>query len=359
MVIAAQHGTGLDSRGWGRAEADDGPAWAAAEGRPVTGMVETIGGTPLVELTRIFAGTPMRVFGKVEGFNPGGSIKDRSALNLIWANLRSGRLVPGRSIVVESSSGNLAIGLAQVCRYFGLKFVGVVDPRTSREKLAVLRAFGAVIDCVDTVDSVTGEYLSARIRRVKEIIDSTPDAFWPNQYANELNSLAHERTMHEITTALDGRVDYLFCATSSGGTLRGCASYVRSHDTGTQVIAVDAEGSGIFRPATPVRRLIPGHGAAHRPPLLDGLSPDRVIYVSDADCVAGCRALVEREALLTGGSSGGVVAAADRIRTELPADSVVVLVFPDRGEGYLDTIYSDDWLAETFGPHTPTLKGSS
>jgi cysteine synthase A len=251
-------------------------------------------------------------------------------------------------VVVESSSGNLAVGLAQICRYFGFRFICVVDGKTTEQNLAILRAYGAEIEVVTERDELTGEYLPMRLRRVRELVARTPYAFWPNQYANLLNPRAHEKTMREIARALDGRVDYLFCSVSTFGTLRGCADHIREQGMDTTIVAVDAEGSAIFGLES-TRRLIPGHGASVVPALMDPTAADRVVHVSDLDCVVACRRLIHREAILAGGSSGATVAALARLRDEIPADSTVALVFPDGGDRYLDTIYSDTWVRRHFG----------
>ncbi|WP_086853682.1 2,3-diaminopropionate biosynthesis protein SbnA [Amycolatopsis kentuckyensis] len=307
-------------------------------------MLTTIGGTPLVALDRIAPG--LRVFAKMEKFNPGGSVKDRTALHMLQGALRAGTLVPGRSVVVESTSGNLGVGLAQLCAYFGLDLVCVVDTRTTAQTIALLRAYGATVELVS--EPVDGDLLGARIARVHELLARLPDAFWPNQYTNPLNPAAHEQTMHEIAEALDGHVDYLFCSVSTGGTMRGCADYLRRHGLTTKLVAVDAAGSAIFHVPTE-GRLLPGHGAGRRPPLVDTSAVSEVVHVSDLECVRACRTLVAREAILAGGSSGATVAALGKLRDRIPADSVCVLVFPDDGNRYLDTIYSDHWVREHFG----------
>ncbi|MGK5637728.1 2,3-diaminopropionate biosynthesis protein SbnA [Streptomyces sp. URMC 126] len=321
----------------------------AMPSRGIGGVLDTIGGTPLIELDRIFPDQVFRVFAKLEKFNPGGSVKDRVALNMLLDKVSSGELVPGRSTVVESSSGNLAIGLAQVCRYFGLRFVCVVDAKTTEQNIAIIRSYGAEVEVITEPDPETGEYLPSRIRRVRELVRSLPDAYWPNQYGNPLNAAAHEQTMREIVAALDGRVDYLFCATSSCGTLRGCADYARKTGLSTTIVAVDAVGSAIFGGQPPTTRLLPGHGAAIRPALFDPRAADHVVHVSDLECVRMCRRLVDREAILAGGSSGAVVAAVDRMRDAIPDGSRVAVVFPDSGERYLETIYSDSWVTRQFG----------
>jgi cysteine synthase A len=154
--------------------------------------------------------------------------------------------------------------------------------------------------------------------------------------------------MREIAEALDGRVDYLFCSVSTGGTLRGAANYVREHGLPTRIVGVDAVGSVLFG-GPGGKRLIPGHGAAVRPDIFDAGSAHEHVYVSDLECVVACRTLTIREAILGGGSSGATVAALTRLVPRIPRGSTCVLVFPDGGDRYLDTIYSDEWVAGHFG----------
>jgi cysteine synthase A len=321
------------------------------------GILGAIGRTPLVALRHLMADAPFRLFAKLEACNPGGSIKDRAALGLLEGAIRTGRIGPG-TVVVESSSGNMGIGLAQACAVLGLRFICVIDVRTTPQNVAIMRAYGAEIEVVDTPDP-NGGFLQARIARVRAIVDRLPRAFWPDQYGNVDNALAHRRTMHEIATALDGRVDVLFCPSSTCGTIRGCAEYAREHGLATTIVAVDAVGSVIFgsagasggRPA-PVR-LIPGHGAAIRPRLYRDDLADACVHVTDLECVIGCRRLVACEGILAGGSSGAAVVAVERLRGRLAVDATVVAIFPDRGERYLDTIYCDEWVRRHFGELPP------
>jgi N-(2-amino-2-carboxyethyl)-L-glutamate synthase len=323
------------------------PGRAGTLAEPANGILDAIGHTPLVRLERLFAGSGLEVYAKLEALNPGGSLKDRPALTMIRSALERGQLREGMT-VVESSSGNLAVGLAQACRYFGLHLVCVVDARTVSHNVAILRAYGAEVEVIAEPDPATGEYLPARLRRVGELLAEWPRAVWLNQYANRDNSLSHRQTMGEIVATLDGHVDYLVCATSTCGTLRGCAEYLREIGADTRVVAVDAAGSVIFGRAA-ATRLIPGHGASVRPELFAPDLADDVVHVDDLDCVVGCRRLVRREALLTGGSSGAVVMGLTRLADRIPAGARCALILPDRGERYLETIYSDAWVLEHFG----------
>lgn len=312
------------------------------------GILSTIGNTPLIGLTRVFKDNRFRLFAKMEGFNPGGSAKDRPALNILKEGMKAGRVKPG-TVVVESSSGNLGIGLAQACSYLGLRFICVVDPKTTQQNIHILKAYGAEIDIVLDPDPRTGEYLQARINRVQVLLRAIEDSFWPNQYANPANAGAHyQSTMREIAEVLNGEVDYLFCATSTCGTLKGCADYVRDYKLRTKIFAVDAVGSVIFG-GQPAKRLIPGHGATKRPELYRPDLADECVHVTDLDCVVGCRRLMRSEAVLVGGSSGGVLMAIDKVEHRIPRGATCVAIFHDRGERYLDTIYSDDWVEAHFG----------
>jgi cysteine synthase A len=311
------------------------------------GILRAIGNTPLVELTRIFSGMNFRVYAKLEALNPGGSMKDRPAFRIIMAGIESGE-ISNDTVIIESSSGNMGIGLAQACSYFGLRFICVVDPKTTIQNIRLLEAYGARVDKVTEPDSTTGEYLQARLNRVQALMASTKNGFWPNQYANTHNAAAHRQTMHEIVSALDGKVDFLFCATSTCGTLRGCAEYVREHQLATKVIAVDAVGSVIFG-GERGHRLVPGHGSAVRPQLYQPDLAFQCVHVTDLECIIGCRRLARLEAILAGGSSGAVLTAIERLSVTLPPEATCVAILSDRGERYLDTIYSDEWVAKHFG----------
>jgi N-(2-amino-2-carboxyethyl)-L-glutamate synthase len=312
------------------------------------GVLSAVGGTPLVRLNRLFPRAGFTVYGKLEALNPGGSTKDRPAALMIRRALEKG-VIDRDTVVVESSSGNMGIGLAQACAYYGLRFVCITDLKTTTQNIAILKAYGAEVECVTRPDPETGELLPARLKRVQQLLMSIENSWWPNQYGSRDNSDAHfGSTMREIADALDGAIDYVFCATSTCGTIRGCLEYVKAHGLRTQVVAVDAAGSLIFG-STPATRMIPGLGAGLRPDLCPIEMVERCVHVSNLDCVVGCRRLVRSEAILAGGSSGAVVSALARLRDEIPAGATCVLLLPDRGERYLDTVYSDAWVSAHFG----------
>ncbi|KXP11217.1 2,3-diaminopropionate biosynthesis protein SbnA [Tsukamurella pulmonis] len=316
-------------------------------------VLSVIGNTPLVPLDRMFAGAHFRVFGKLERCNPGGSVKDRPARAMIERGIAEGRLIPGVSEVVESSSGNLGIALAQVCNYYDLRFHCIVDARATRTNIALIRAYGGTVEVIDRPDPETGEYLPARIRRVQQICGET-GAFWPNQYANAVNAESHHATIAEILRAVHFRLDYLFCTTSSCGTLRGCSDFLRAHGLETVIIGVDAAGSAIFGPqfvGEAVRKL-PGHGAAIVPPLFAQDLADDVVHVTDAQAVRGCRRLLRTESILCGASSGAALAAISTYASRIPEGALCAAILPDGGDRYLDTIFDDDWVGENLNDET-------
>jgi cysteine synthase A len=321
------------------------------------GILSVIGNTPLIRLTRVLGDIPFRLYAKLESLNPGGSTKDRPAYSIIKHGLETGDIGPNTTII-ESSSGNMGIGLAQACAYFQLRLICVVDPKTTTQNIHLLNSYGAEVDMVLEPDPETGEFLQARINRVQQLLHKTENSFWPNQYSNEYNPIAHHETMREIASALNDQVDFLFCATSTCGTIRGCVEYLRKHRLSTRIIAVDAKGSVIFG-GKKAKRLIPGHGAAVRPRLYEPDLADDHLLMTDLDCVVGCRRLVRSEAILIGGSSGAVLMAVDRLKEIIPPDSTCVVIFADRGERYLDTIYSDEWVSEHFGAVSYLWEGST
>ncbi len=316
--------------------------------RPRRGVLDAVGGTPLVRLERLVDRAPIDVWAKLEETNPGGSVKARAATSMLRAAIDDGHVRAGGT-VVESSSGNMGVGLAQACRYLGLRFVCVVDARTCASKIQLMRAYGARVHVVREPDPRTGDLLTARLDTVARIVRETPGAFWPDQYANVANAAAHAAgTMREIDSALDGQVDYLLVATSTGGTLRGCHDYLRAHGRATTLVAVDAEGSVLFG-GTRGPRLLPGFGAGITTRLSEPAVFDRLERVSDLDCVVGCRRLVDREAVLAGASTGGLVTALERLAPKMAPGSRCAMVCADGGTAYLDTVYDDGWVGEHLG----------
>ena len=316
------------------------------------GILQSIGWTPLVQLERYLDTSKVELLVKLESANPGGSAKDRPAALMLEQAIQDGD-VTHRSTIIESSSGNMGIGLAQACRYHGLRFVCVVDPRTQAQNLSIIKALGGEIELVSK--PLRGDFLSARIARVCELLERIPDSYWPNQYSNPNNPRAHhDGTISEIDQALDGDFDVLFVATSSTGTAQGCRDYLENRDRNVEVVAVDAMGSVLFGGSAGPRR-IPGLGAGKLPRLAIDQTFDRVERVTDLDCVVGCRRAATREALLVGGSAGGVLESVRRMQRELSGKRCVAIAH-DSGTRYLGTIFNDQWVESELGcpPHQLT-----
>ncbi|WP_448260210.1 pyridoxal-phosphate dependent enzyme [Corynebacterium kalidii] len=310
-------------------------------------MRGTVGGTPLVLLERLFPG-PGRVWAKLEGFNPSGSAKDRTAAALLDSALASGALEPG-GCVVESSSGNLGVALARDCVLHGIDFHCVVDPRANRQTVAVMAALGATVHRVTSPDPETGDWLAARRSRVADLLTRLPGAVNLDQYSNQAAFEAHSSgTMREIVGQLGRAPDRLLVAVSTTGTIGGCVRHLRETGAATRVTAVDAVGSVLFG-GRRGERVLPGFGAGVVPGLASLTPVADVVRVTAGDAVCGARALARREGILPGASGGAVVAAAGAERHRGAGGTDTVLILHDFGNAYTDTLYNDRWVAENIG----------
>ncbi len=305
-------------------------------------IIDCIGHTPLVRLKSLFGERGASVYAKLELMNPGGSMKDRSAQYIIEHGLRDGTIKP-HTHVIESTSGNFGIGLALMCKRYGLKFTCVVDPKITSTNLRLIECLGANIDRVTEADAY-GSYLQSRIRRVQELSARDANAYWVNQYANPLNWQAHYHGAGaEIVEQMRGRIDVLVCAVSTTGSLLGISRRVKEANPHAKIVAVDAVGSVIFgTPSGP--RELPGIGANRVPELLHPAEIDQVIHVDDRESVRGCYKLLDREGIFAGGSSGSLIAALEKLVPTLASSANVVTLLPDRGERYLDSVYNERWV---------------
>lgn len=304
-------------------------------------VLDTVGATPLVRLTRCFSRADVEVLAKLEMLNPCGSMKDRPARYIVERGVSEGTLWPGMRLV-ESTSGNLGVALAVAARMHGMSFTAVVDPNTSRTNLRLLELFGADVDVVTEPDE-TGGYLHTRVRRARGYARTDSEVVWINQYANERNWRAYYDTIGaEILQQVHGPIDYLVGPVSTTGSLQGTARRLRESHPELRVLAVDAVGSVIFG-SPPGQRRIPGFGASRVPEIFDPQEIDEVIHVAEGDSAAGCRKLVETEGILAGGSSGAVINALGQLVERLAGPARLITLLPDRGERYLDTVYDDSW----------------
>jgi len=309
-------------------------------------ILETIGNTPLVRLSRIGAGLRPQLVAKLEAFNPGGSIKDRVAVALIDAAERDGLLRPGGTIV-EPTSGNTGTGLAIAARLKGYRVIAVMPDKMSREKIDLLRAYGAevVLAPTDVAPDSPQSYYRVADRLTAEI----PGAFQPNQYTNPANPRAHyESTGPELWEQLGDRMTHLVAGVGTGGTITGTVRYLRERNPELVVVGADPEGSIYSGGAENVRPyLVEGVGEDFWPETFDPSVVDRWVTVSDRDAFLTTRRLAETEAILAGGSGGLALHAALVVAAEVEdPHAMIVVIVPDGGRSYLSKVYSDSWMRQ-------------
>jgi len=304
--------------------------------------VERIGNTPMCRLRMSIGCRRATIYLKLEGYNPAGSSKDRTAAALIHDLEQRGQLNRS-SVIVESTSGNLGVALAYLCRELGQAFVAVIDPNITAENRARMLAYGAQLEMVETQDA-NGGYLMSRLNRVRELCALSASYVWTNQYSNHANPKAHyESTAPEIYRQMGGRVDVIFVPVSTGGTLAGIARYLREVSPPTKIIAVDAVGSVVFG-GPPRSRKLTGIGSSRRSDFIQPHHCDEHILVSDLNAFAMCRRVAESSGISIGGSSGAIVYACSQYLAQHPEVEGAVCLCADRGENYASSIFDDDWL---------------
>jgi cystathionine beta-synthase len=309
-------------------------------------ILDTIGDTPLVELSRIGAGLRPRLIAKLESFNPGGSIKDRVAVALIEAAERDGCLRPGGTIV-EPTSGNTGTGLAIAARLKGYRVIAVMPDKMSREKIDLLRAYGA--DVVLAPTDVPPDSPQSYYRVADRLTDEIPGAFQPNQYLNQANPQAHyDSTGPELWEQTAGRITHLVAGVGTGGTITGTARYLRERNPELVVVGADPEGSIYSGGADNVHPyLVEGVGEDFWPETFDPAVVDRWVTVSDRDAFMTTRRLAQLEGILAGGSGGLALHAALQVAEEVEdPEAMIVVILPDGGRSYLSKIYSDAWMRQ-------------
>jgi cystathionine beta-synthase len=307
-------------------------------------IIDTVGETPLVRLSRIGAGLTPQLVAKVESFNPGGSIKDRVAMRLVEAAERDGRLRPGGTII-EPTSGNTGTGLAIAARLKGYRVIAVMPDKMSREKIDLLRAYGAEV--VVTPTDVSPESPQSYYRVADRLTEEIPGAFQPNQYANPANPQTHyETTGPELWRQTGGRLTHLVVGVGTGGTITGMGRYLKEQNPAIEVIGADPVGS-IYSNDEVRPYLVEGVGEDFWPKTFDPGIVDRYVTVSDRDSFLTTRRLAAEEALLVGGSCGLAVHAALQVAAGLDdPEAMVAVVLPDGGRAYLSKIFNDAWMTQ-------------
>lgn len=305
-------------------------------------ILQCVGHTPLIRLTRLAADVPAAVWVKLESLNPGGSIKDRVAIAMIADAEKRGWLRPGGTII-EATAGNTGVGLAMVAAVKGYRCIFVLPDKMSNEKVALLKAYGAevVITPTAVAPDSPDSYNGVADRLAREI----PGAWRPNQFANQANPEMHYRsTGPEIWEQTDGKITVFVCGVGTGGTLTGVSRYLKERNPDIRVVGADPVGS-VLSGGSPQPWKVEGIGEDFVPKTFNGQLVDDWVQVGDAESFHTARELARREGLLVGGSSGTVVAAALRYARRLTPSDVVVAVCADTGRNYMSKQFSDEWLA--------------
>jgi cysteine synthase A len=301
---------------------------------------ELIGGTPLLGLPRMLEGTAaaangVELFAKLESFNPGGSVKDRIGVAMIEVAEAEGRIEPGRTRIVEATSGNTGIALAFVCAAKGYDLVLTLPQGMSRERESLLRLYGARVDITESLGGMGEAVEAARVMARED------DTFLPDQFSNPANPEVHRRTTGpEIERALDGRVDVLVAGVGTGGTITGVGEYLRDRNPQLLVVAVEPRGSAVLSGGQAGPHRIQGIGAGFVPPVLNRELLDEVVTVSDDDAIQTAWSCARRVGLLAGISCGAALWAALQVAVRPESrDKRIVVMMPDSGERYVSQAF--------------------
>lgn len=314
--------------------------------RNAESILETIGNTPLLKIRNFNEGSKARIFAKMELMNPGGSIKDRIGFSMIEDAEKKGLLQPG-GVIVEATSGNTGIGLALAARVKGYGAVLVVTDKVSREKCDYLRALGAKVVSVPCEEGYPDNYFNA----AKRIAAQTPKSVYLDQYTNPANPETHYRTTGpEIWEQTEGRITHFVAAIGTGGTISGVGKYLKEKNPEIKIIGADPEGSILkdtFYKKSDIRYkpyLVEAIGQNFVPKNVCFDYIDEIISVSDVDSFAAARALLRREGILCGASTGTIFHAALQLSKRLDEKALIVFIVCDTGCRYLTKFHNDEWL---------------
>ncbi len=307
-------------------------------------VIDLIGNTPLVRLGRLELAMqmPCPLVIKWEVTNPGGSSKDRPALEMILAAERSGELKPGGTIV-EPTSGNTGVGLAIVAAHRGYKCMFVTTNKVVPERIDALRAYGAEVVVCDV--ALPPEHPESYYSTAERLARETPNAYRPNQYANPNNPAAHEKTTGpEIWRQTGGCITHFVAGAGTCGTITGTGRFLKRMNPGMQIIAADPDAS-VFSGGSGRPYLIEGVGEDFFPAAWDPSVYDDIIACSDEEAYLMARRVAKEEAVLLGSSGGLAVAAAIKLKDRLTPDDLVVVLIPDSGRAYVSRVFNDEWMA--------------
>jgi cysteine synthase len=298
-----------------------------------TNIIDLVGRTPIVKLTRLVPSAEIELYAKLETFNPGGSVKDRIGVAMIEAAEREGRIEPGTTTIVEATSGNTGIALAFVCAAKGYDLILTLPQGMSREREALLRLYGASVEMVESLGGMTEAVQAA------QSLATRADVFLPDQFSNPANPEVHRRTTGpELWEALDGRIDVFVAGVGTGGTITGAGEVLKERNPECRIVAVEPRNSAVLSGGAPGPHKIQGIGAGFVPEVLNRELLDEVIAVDDEDAIETARLLARREGILAGISCGAAVWAALQIARRPEFRSArIATILPDSGERYVST----------------------
>jgi cysteine synthase len=298
-----------------------------------TNITDLVGRTPMIKLSRLGSGADVELFAKLEAFNPGGSVKDRIGVAMIAAAERDGRVEPGKTTIVEATSGNTGIALAFVCAAKGYDLILTLPQGMSREREALLRLYGASVEVIESLGGMTEAVQAAQALAVRD------DVFLPDQFSNPANPEIHRRTTGpELWEALDGRIDVFVAGVGTGGTITGAGEVLKERNPNLRIVAVEPRSSAVLSGGSPGPHKIQGIGAGFVPEVLNRELLDEVITVDDEDAIVTARALARREGVLAGISCGAAVWAALQVASRPESRGArIATILPDSGERYVST----------------------
>jgi cysteine synthase A len=301
-----------------------------------------VGRTPMVQLTRLGAPGGGELFAKLEMANPGGSVKDRIGVAMIEAAEAEGRIEPGRTTIVEATSGNTGIALAFVCAAKGYDLILTLPQGMSREREGLLRLYGAQVHVTESLGGMNEAVAAA------QALARDPDVWLPDQFANPANPAAHRRTTGpELWETLDGRIDWLVAGVGTGGTITGTGGFLKERNPRLRIVAVEPASSAVLSGGRPGPHKIQGIGAGFVPPVLDTDLLDEIMPVDDEDAIETARLVARREGVLTGISGGAALWAALQVASrDEAAGRRIAVVLPDSGERYVSTPFFAPEAAE-------------
>jgi cysteine synthase A len=296
-------------------------------------ILDLIGNTPIVKLNHLPDANGASVYVKLESFNPGGSVKDRASFNMIKQAELDGKLIPGKTVIIEPTSGNTGIGLAMVCAAKKYRCIITMPDNATVERVKILKAYGAEVHLTPSKSGMTGA-----IEKAYSIAESIPDSFIPMQFENRANADAHrDTTAIEIYESFEGKLDAFICTAGTGGTVTGTGEVLKEKIPNLKIYVVEPAGSPVLSGGQPGPHKIPGTGPGFIPKLLNRSVYDEILLIQDQDAQSIARRLAAEEGILVGASGAASIYYALEIAKKLPADANVLGLAPDTGERYLSS----------------------